>query len=568
MSAPRFDPQRSDAIRTMLIDTVEQAPARDHRRQVRIVVLAVLAALGIGVGSSAVAMAVGGIDLFGPPAATQAAVAPATPTPTPTPTQAAAPPTPAPHPLVVTGDPVAPKDILGPPSEQPAWSIDVPGAGDPCQYVTVHSVSDGYALVQSGPTRIPEDVGSNGCQPTETHLWLSLVDTRDGAVVWARDWTWPFLQSSEPQTAVSFLGTSGKVLVRTTLMGIPASEPYPFAVPNEVLDLASGATLGDVAFSNSSDASPVVFAVADDSGDVVVGRQKDAGTYEVTREDPVDPETPRWSIELATSRGGITAVPTDSSVLAIGSNAAGAGMVQVVDIDSGAVMFQGPSGRYYSYLRGVTLRTTWTAGVATSVAGIDDAGNEFWSREDAAGLNAVPLMAASDDPLASGVPTADVLLEHSDGRLESVDGLTGQTRWVADGSACRRGERFTLAPDGVVIQWASVPSASFGPKNRVAACAFTPEGDPADVGARPDPEPNYESPRGWAAVYDLEGGWGNGGTFSYKYHSPEGTVPTATVRDAITGETLWTRPIATDERWEFAGGYLVGLSGGKMFGIG
>ncbi len=43
---------------------------------------------------------------------------------------------------------------------------------------------------------------------------------------------------------------------------------------------------------------------------------------------------------------------------------------------------------------------------------------------------------------------------------------------------------------------------------------------------------------------------------------------TATALDAVTGASLWTIPIYDDERWTFAGGYLVGFSQGKVFGIG
>ncbi|WP_378148320.1 hypothetical protein ACFJGV_08525 [Cnuibacter sp. UC19_7] len=569
MTGPSFDQDRSDAIRAMLVDTVDTSPAREHRRRARLILLAVLAALGIGLGSSAVAVAVGGIDLFGPPAATQAAVDPAasaTPTATPTPS---ATPTREPHPLVVTGDPISPRDVLAAPPATPAWTIEVPGAGDPCQPVSVLDVSDGFALVKSGPTRLPEDLGTNGCAPAETRLWLSLVDTRDGTIVWTRDWTWPFAQETMPQSDVSLLGTSGTVLVRTILLGVPPTEPYPFEVPNEVLDLATGSTLGEVAFANQYDARPRVEPVADDSGDVLVSRQTDAGTSEVLRAHPLDLSAPVWSIQLPSAHAGFAAAPSDSSVLPITYVDGGKSMIEVVDVETGAVMHQGPTDRQYDFRDGVTLRLRSGDNKQVSVAGIDAAGNEFWSRDDPAGIMVGHVSETRANPLAKFQSSSVVPIMHADGRLELVDGLTGETGWIADGSGCDRGlADFQLTPDGFLIQWVSSPNELYVQEPRVAACAFTPEGELTDAGSHADLRPDYTSPSGSAAAYDLEGGWGTGGLATYKYRSPEGTVPTGTVRDAITGQVLWTRPIASDEYWTFAGGYLVGLSGGTMFGLG
>jgi hypothetical protein len=564
MTQPTFDPQRSDAIRAVLIDTVEQAPARDRRRHVRIVVLAILAALGIGLGSSAVAVALGGLDLF-PPAATEAAPTPtasASPAPTPTPTPT---PTTTPHPLVVTGDPIAPRDVLTAPAADPLWSVDMPGAGDPCQPISIVDVSDGYALVQSGPTRKPEDVGSGGCDPTETRLWLALVDTRDGEVSWTREWSWPFDQSTYPDVQATVLGTSGRVLVQTTLHGVAVGQPVPFETPTEVLDLADGHTLGVVDRPDDGSLLPLQ-PVMDDSGEVIATRVTVDGSgvrtsTTVDREDPVD-GTPRWSLTFGAGQSSVNAVRNDSSVLQIDyTDASGRSSTRAVDIDSGATMVDGPYDRSYVYLDGVTLRQSFVPGATASIAGIDAAGNEFWSRSDPAGVTVISVNTSTVTPGAAFLPSSDVLISYSDGRLELVDGLSGQTRWTIDGSACGQAlyGGFVRAVDGVLI----------GGYEDHVLCGIADDGSLVDVSDRPVLRPSWTSPLGSAATYDSYRGWGTGGVFSYKFlpRDPDGP-PDMTVRDAVTGEVLWTQPLAPDERWVFAGGYLVGISGGKVFGIG
>jgi hypothetical protein len=66
--------------------------------------------------------------------------------------------------------------------------------------------------------------------------------------------------------------------------------------------------------------------------------------------------------------------------------------------------------------------------------------------------------------------------------------------------------------------------------------------------------------------YRLTGGRGTGGQ-----PAEQGVVDasgTASAFDLVTGEELWSIPIASDERWQIAGGRVVGFSEGRMFGIG
>lgn len=88
---PRFDSSRSDAIRAMLVETVEQNPAV-RRRQRRFAVAVVATALVGGLGAGGTALALSGVSLF--PNTPPSAPVTITPTPSPTPT-----PTTPPNPL-------------------------------------------------------------------------------------------------------------------------------------------------------------------------------------------------------------------------------------------------------------------------------------------------------------------------------------------------------------------------------------------------------------------------------------------------------------------------------------
>lgn len=564
--SPRFDETRSAAIRSALIDAVEQSPRRDRRRHVRIAVAAVLAALGLGLGGTAVAFAVSGTDLFGggivaAPPATSTPTPDATSAPDPSPSSTA----PAPHPLVVADAPILPRDVLTTPAATPAWSVQLPGVNDKCTYAGVLDVSDGFALFQSGPNSAPED-SNYECDLSASHYALTLIDTSTGAQLWTREWSWAFTQS-DPTTA-TLLGTSGRVLVWDFMSG-PG--------PKEVLDLATGETLASVTEPAGFDVTNL-YPVPGDSGDVSFVAQKldDAGqptaSWAVMRADPRDLAVPRWSVPIEAERVMTQPIQNSSSILQVQRQPSGE--LDVYDVDSGALMVGAATDREYDYYDGFTLRISdsITYQIARTVAGIDDAGNEMWSRTLDSGYAVAPVRQIGARPGGAGSALASQLLLIGPGtQLELIDGPTGKSLWTADGSTCRSGAGleapavdaygFSLTADGVILQSSDTGSV----------CGFDhATGAAVDVSSRPG---TWAGVQGVLAQYQLDGaGMGTGGLYTDPTEvSPPTPMPqsgTGTALDAVTGATLWSVPVYYDERWTFAGGYLVGISQGKVFGIG
>ncbi|MBF4573224.1 PQQ-binding-like beta-propeller repeat protein [Herbiconiux sp. VKM Ac-1786] len=565
-----FDPTRSDAIRSLLIETVEQTPRRDHRRHLRIAIIAVLAALGGGLGTAAVAVAVtGGVGLpdalSGPPAATAPAAptAPATPAPPPPPTA----PVPTAHPLVLSDDVIVPHDVLSAPAADPLWTLALPSWRQECDYVSVLSVADGYALIQVGPTAQPEDL-SFDCDLGSVRLGLSLVDTTTGVARWNREWTWQNDQQGAHfggDLQVKLLGTSGRVLVSST---------YRDVGPQEVLDLASGATLGPVHRSAAAWASmQPLQPVGGSSSDVieVAAAELDAsgqptGPWTVQRADPLDLSAPSWTYAVAATGLTARAPGNGSFLLELGhQDATGRRSTDVLDIDSGSVMVQDSVDRSYLHGDRFSVRESDldSDGRPHTVAGIDPAGNELWTRSSDTALG-ISLAGETGVRPGSPVPIAStVLLFGDDGRIEAVDGLTGETRWVADDSACLG---YGGATDGLPSREFAVDGAGvLRQQYQSGGCAF----DLATGKAVDAPEVPRSTTDGALARYRLTGGFGTGGLWTYKWEQTDPSVPgSGTVYDITTGAELWSRPIAYDESWTFAGGRLVSITGTTIAGLG
>lgn len=563
--SPRFDEARSAAIRSALIDAVEKSPVRDRRRHVRIAVAAVLAALGLGLGGTAVAFAVSGTDLFGggivaAPSATSTPAPDATSAPDPSPSSTA----PAPHPLVMTGEAIVPRDVLSTPAATPAWSVQLPGVIDKCTYTQVLDVADGFALFESGPNNPPED-SNYDCDLSVSHFALSLVDTSTGALQWSREWSWPFTYGDS--TTATLLGASGRVLVWDSRGG-PG--------PKEVLDLATGTTLASVSEPAGFDVTNL-YPVPGDSGDVTFVAQKldEAGqpttSWAVMRADPQNLGSPRWSVPFEADSATTAPITNTSSILQVMRQPSGE--LDVYDVDSGALMVGAATDREYTYYDGFALRTSGTISypLTRSVAGIDDAGNEIWNRTLDSGYAVAPVQPIATLPGGVRALASEVLLIGPGTQVELVDGATGESRWTADGSACRAGGgvsgpavspfTFFLAADDVIVQ----------SDDNGSACGFDhTSGAAVDVSMRPSA---WSSAQGVLAQYELEGaGMGTGGLYTDPTEvAPPTPMPqsgTGTALDAVTGATLWSVPVYYDERWSFAGGYLVGISQGKVFGIG
>jgi hypothetical protein len=88
---PAFDRRRSDAIRAMLIETVDSAEVRSPRRRTRTILAMVVAVLTAVLASGSIALAVGGQDWFGSSQSSVTPTSTATPTPNATTTPAPSP---------------------------------------------------------------------------------------------------------------------------------------------------------------------------------------------------------------------------------------------------------------------------------------------------------------------------------------------------------------------------------------------------------------------------------------------------------------------------------------------
>ncbi len=159
---PEFDPERSAAIRSLLVQTAAAsaaAPASGHprRRTIVLVALAVLAGL-LASGTAAVALM--GDSLFGAPAPVVTTVAPTptfTPTPTPTPTST---PTPTPTPT--------PSALVAPVVRVPATCAELLGQDAAESVVGASVVPATRVLGNNPPSYTGERVGALTCYWSDT----------------------------------------------------------------------------------------------------------------------------------------------------------------------------------------------------------------------------------------------------------------------------------------------------------------------------------------------------------------------------------------------------------------
>ncbi|MFF1875567.1 hypothetical protein ACFVXD_42725, partial [Kitasatospora herbaricolor] len=246
-----FDPARSAAIRELLIQTVDDGASRPSRRAFAVV--AALTGVALALAGGTAALALSGVLRFDAP---EPAPAPpsvsVTPTPSPTPTPT---PTPTERPIAVQTAPIARHDVDSiPPS--PSWTLTLPGADDPCVQHGVYDIAEGLALFKVGAQVVGDS--EEGCDLSNEHVSLSLVNTSTGEVIWSRTWTW-----AAPPTAdvdVDVLGTSGRVLVVDERLS---------GGPHDVIDLTTGRTVGEFQ-AELRDVLVDVVPVPGDSGDVLV----------------------------------------------------------------------------------------------------------------------------------------------------------------------------------------------------------------------------------------------------------------------------------------------------------
>ncbi|WP_382310069.1 hypothetical protein [Herbiconiux sp. UC225_62] len=547
-TTPRFDQGRSDAIRTMLIENVEQSPSRDHRRHVRIAVLAIVAALAGALGIGGVALAVTGGPIFPAPAGTPVVEASPTPTSTPEATPTSTPGTPVAGP-VVTGDPIPPHDIDSA-SSSGAWQLDLPGSGRQCEIRNAYDIADGFALFQAGPDQMSDAPGPD-CDFTATRMSLTLVDTAAGTIVWSREWD--AVNPGYP-VDVTLLGTSGRALVSTQNLGQGV---------NEVIDVATGETLAAFAphLDGAGDLQYSFATVPGDSGEIVLGLQARGpdgaglvGSGIVERVDPRTLDRPVWSTTLAGTFGQIsrsaetpypaTFVPFDYFTGAEGPDLRS--HIAIVDVNTGEVTDR-PATTYYRYAADYALRFTDST-ADRSVVGLDADGNHLWERELPVGTRIDPVLTSDGVPgalanrLRSDAPS-EWLMVHSPQSLTLVNALTGVEAWtVATGcGADTELPQFSFRlnePAATVV----LPGSG-----GAAACSYDlATGSLSEGPAIPE---NAWEAAGVANVYGVAEGTGS-------------------AYDAATGEVLWTIPAASGESWDFLGGHLVSWAGTRLTGIG
>lgn len=540
---PRFDPARSDAIRALLVQTVEQAPARDHRRHVRIAVIAVLAALLGGLGSGAVALAVTGGPFLGAPA--EGPSVSATPDADPQPTATGSPiPSPEPvdaHPLVLSDAPIAPRDVAAP-TPGGAWQLDLGGTEHDCEARVTYDVADGYALFQTGPDT-PGDNPGPDCDYSTSRMSLTLVDTQRGLVTWTRQWEWS--QSGYPPR-VELLGTSGRAIVTTDATGIG---------PNEVIDVQTGEALAE--FAPHLDGAPFVqysfVSTPGASGEIVIGMQPrdEGGTVTgapgvIERIDPRSPDRPVWTTTL--DRTFVEFAPTvgDTTFAAFqmgrsdGSNSAPA----VVDLTTGEVS-ERAIGTEYRFSPGLALRIEGSATADRIATALAPNGDHLWELTLPVGssINLVrdPAQApgAVVQNLYSGVSAPWLVIDGSSG-LTLVDANTGLSVWTVapgcDSPIPRMHFQLNTAAGTIVVPDRNGPTCSYDLARGALTAADTIPGD------------------AWHAVGS-----------SAAYLSSDGV---GTAYDAVSGAVLWSVPTGARESWQFAGGHLVGWDGSRLVGIG
>lgn len=541
---PKFDPQRSAAIRHLLIENVEAEPKR-RTRHLR-ALLAGLIITGV-VASGSTALALNRDHLFGAPTAAP----PASPTSTTGSTASPVPTTPATPDEIdssgpaVTGDPIAPRDVPSPPSGS-GWTLEMPHSAEPCQDRRAYTVADGLALVQVGPIRADDNPG---CLRTNDGMTLSLVDTSSGGLLWTREWKWDTEIEGQGSAYVdtSLLGTSGRVLVDSQM---------DRSGPSEVLDLATGQTVAPFTPSSGNEHVYEVSPVPGDSGDVIATfRELDDDANQapfgmVKRLDPRDAQNPIWSTRVegtdVSAREVTNQMTFTSLTYAPISQTRYASAV--LDLTSGSVSLR-DERTDYEFFTGYTIRPSDydETEAPRTLNGFDDNGDELWTRAVGPESSVSEVLTSSvrpGDPVDVGPRVGNgQFVIGSPTSISLVDGLTGETVWETDATDC-----------------GTLPGA-YGQ----FAVRLSPDGSAVTIGNDVDRPCRFDSatgarladsavPRHFSSAY---------GT-ALNYDIVDG-VGTAT--DAQTGAVVWSTP--TDAFWWFyAGGYLVYFDGFTLRSVG
>ncbi|WP_285115547.1 PQQ-binding-like beta-propeller repeat protein [Leifsonia sp. fls2-241-R2A-40a] len=534
MSTTDFTPERSAAIRQLLIDTVADEPRR--RKHLQILLTSLLSGVAIALACGTAALALTGVIHLGgdtppPPVPTPTGIVTPTPTPTPTPS-----PTPAAPPLVDSGV-IEPHDVNSLRATT-RWSLDLPGMTD-CTGIRTFTLSDARAVLVSGMRpKEYEGVGDCGSQKEEDY-GVTLVDTSNGTVLWQREWRFT-PEKLDYRAGFTVLGTSG----RAVFVG-----PDPTSGPHDVLDLATGETVatfhpGGDDFAPNMDMQ----AVPGDSGDVLVlTRKRDADGREVedtiTRVRPTAPAEPVWSTSLGKVESYLNEpVPGSSVVTAQGwSSTNGTYQTSFLDVEAGELtpvldqqvspMSQILVGRPYS-----------SEGTSSDITGFGLDGRPVWTKSLAPGGFIFTASAPGDQVLGS--PDTGQFFVADRATITLFDQQTGDQLWSVPTPTCITSgsgpERAMLdAANDAFVLWSGADHCEL---SRATGAA---------VGNFPSASTGRIELFGLTNVYTYVGESEPGAAY-----------------DLATGKKLWSIDRTGWPSWSFMGGYLVSVHGNHVESIG
>lgn len=533
MSTTEFTPERSAAIRQLLIDTVEDEPRR--RRRLQILLTSVLSGVAVALAGGTAALALTGVLHFGsgdtPPAPAPTPTQTVTPTPSPTPG-----PKPTSAPLVDPGV-IEPHDVDSLRATT-RWSLDLPGVSD-CTGIRAFTLSDARAVLVSG-LRPKEYEGAGDCGSQKAqHYGVTLVDTSNGTVVWQREWR--FTQE-KPDYRVGFtvLGTSGRAVF---------VDPDPTAGPHDVLDLATGATVG--AFHpGGDDFTPLqdMQAVPGDSGDVLVlTHKRDSAGREV--EDTVmrvrttDPAGPVWSTSLGKVESTLDEpVPGSSVVTAQGWNLTNSTyQTSFIDLETGEPT--AVSGQQVSTMSQILVGRPYASqGTPFDLTGYGSDGHPVWTKSVAPGGFLFAANAPGEQVLGS--PDTGQFFVADRATITLFDQQTGDQVWSVPTPTC--------IANGLIPERAMLDAANdaFVLWSGADHCELS-----RTTGA---PVGNLDSvSMGGIQLFGL--------TNVYTY---DGESQPGAAYDLTTGTRLWSIERTGWPSWSFVGGYLVSRRGNHIESIG
>lgn len=534
MSTTEFTPERSAAIRQLLIDTVEDEPRR--RKRLQVLLTSVLSGVAVALAGGTAALALTGVLHFGggdtAPAPAPTPTPTVTPTPTPTPTA-----TPTSAPLVVSGT-VLPHDVdsLGP---HTPWSLDLPGSD--CTGARSFTLSDSRAVYLSGvrPKEYEGAGEADDCavRPDE-HLGLTLVDTSSGKVLWTREWRFTPQQPTY-QVGFTVLGTSGRALL---------FYPNAGSGPHEVIDLSTGEPVASFepdwnGFQPYFDVQPV----PGPSGDVLLlKRDQDAegrslSTDTIMRVAPTDLDHPLWTASLPSMHTVLDVPPGDAGgVVAEGWSATDHRETTMVLFDTGAKVTLPPVS-VISMSRVLIGRPDASQSGDGDLTGYALDGSLAWTKR--VPNNSQVFRAASPGDQTIGTPDTGEFFVADRNTITLYDQATGDELWSVPTSSCVAGTY-------------GVESAMLDAANDAFVLAVGPERcelshSAGTLIARSDRMPSR--------VYLF--GLTNRYSFGYTEDASPGTAYSLS-----TGDQLWTHD--QSGWWSFDGGYLVSRLGNRIESIG